>query len=149
LVLLELGLMVVQLLLSRGQSLLRELLRATLGNHVNVLILEKAATLELRHFEDAEVYDKMQNARREASVRPLSLVLEVATLGQHALMLATFAALLLRLSIWSVLVIALASLPAFIAEARMSGEAFRLQNWRAPEARRHNYLEWILTRDSH
>jgi ABC-type multidrug transport system fused ATPase/permease subunit len=64
-------------------------------------------------------------------------------------MLATYAALLSRLSPWSVIVIVLASLPAFIAEARLSGQAFRLQNWRAPEARRHNYLEWILTRDSH
>ncbi len=53
--------------MSRGQSLLRDLMRASLGNHVNTLILEKAATLELRHFEDADFYDKMQNARREAS----------------------------------------------------------------------------------
>ena len=149
LVLLELGLMVGQLLLSRGQGLLRELLRAVLGNHVNVAILEKAARLELRHFEDAAVYDKMQNARREASTRPLNLVLGVATIGQHALMLVSFAALLARLSPWSVLIIFVASLPAFIAEVGLSGEAFRLQNWRAPEARRHNYLEWILTRDAH
>ncbi len=149
LVLLELGLTGLQLLLSRGQTLVRDLLRATLGNHVNTQILEKAATLELRHFEDAATYDKMQNARREASVRPLSLVLQVATLGQNMLMLATYAALLARLSLWSVLVIALASLPAFIAEAKLSGDAFRLQSWRAPEGRRHNYLEWILTRDSH
>jgi ATP-binding cassette, subfamily B, bacterial len=149
LVALEFGLMVVSTLLSRAQSLLRELLRASLGNHVNTLILEKATQLELRHFEDADVYDKMQNARREASTRPLSLVLELASLAQHALMLVSYAVLLSRLSWWSVLVIALASLPAFVAEARLSGEAFRLNSWRAPEGRRHNYLEWILTRDSH
>ncbi|GAC1345128.1 MAG: ABC transporter ATP-binding protein [Myxococcales bacterium] len=149
LVALEFGLMVLSTLLSRAQSLLRELLRASLGNHVNTLILEKATRLELRHFEDADVYDKMQNARREASTRPLSLVLELASLAQHALMLVSYAVLLARLSKWSVLVIALASLPAFIAEARLSGQAFRLNSWRAPEGRRHNYLEWILTRDSH
>jgi ABC-type multidrug transport system fused ATPase/permease subunit len=149
LVALEFGLMVVSTLLSRAQSLLRELLRASLGNHVNTLILEKATRLELRHFEDADVYDKMQNARREASTRPLTLVLELASLAQHALMLVSYAVLLSRLSWWSVLVIALASLPAFVAEARLSGEAFRLNSWRAPEGRRHNYLEWILTRDSH
>jgi ABC-type multidrug transport system fused ATPase/permease subunit len=149
LVALEFGLMVVSTLLSRAQSLLRELLRASLGNHVNTLILEKATRLELRHFEDADVYDKMQNARREASTRPLTLVLELASLAQHALMLVSYAVLLARLSWWSVLVIALASLPAFVAEARLSGEAFRLTSWRAPEGRRHNYLEWILTRDSH
>jgi ATP-binding cassette subfamily B protein/ATP-binding cassette subfamily C protein len=148
-VLIEFALMVVSTILSRGQALLRDLMRASLGNHVNTLILEKAATLELRHFEDAETYDKMQNARREASVRPLSLVLELASLGQQLLILASYAALLARLSWWSTLVIVAASLPAFFAEARFSGESFRLNSWRAPEGRRQNYLEWILTRDSH
>jgi ABC-type multidrug transport system fused ATPase/permease subunit len=149
LVAIEFGLVALQTLLSRGQTLLRELLRATLGNHVNTRILEKATTLSLRHFEDADFYDKMQNARREASVRPLALVLELASLGQQVIMLVSYSLLLWRLSPWSVAVIALASLPAFIAEARLSGEGFRLNSWRAPEGRRHNYLEWILTRDSH
>ena len=148
-VLVEFGLMFASTVLSRGQALLRDLMRASLGNHVNTLILEKAATLELRHFEDADTYDKMQNARREASVRPLSLVLELASLGQQLLILISYAALLARLSWWSTLVIVAASLPAFFAEARFSGESFRLNSWRAPEGRRQNYLEWILTRDSH
>src|SRR5437764_6874496 len=149
LVALEAGLMAVSTAMSRGQSLLRDLMRASLGNHVNTLILEKAATLELRHFEDADFYDKMQNARREASIRPLSMALETASLLQQLLILASYAVLLARRSPWSVLLIVAASVPAFIAEARFSGESFRLNTWRAPEGRRQNYLEWILTRDSH
>jgi ATP-binding cassette subfamily B protein/ATP-binding cassette subfamily C protein len=146
---LEAGLMALSTAMSRGQSLLRDLMRASLGNHVNTLILEKAATLELRHFEDADFYDKMQNARREASIRPLSMALETASLLQQLLILISYAALLVRLSPWSVLLIVIASVPSFIAEARFSGESFRLNTWRAPEGRRQNYLEWILTRDSH
>ncbi|MCA1828982.1 MAG: ABC transporter ATP-binding protein/permease [Myxococcales bacterium] len=149
LVALEAGLMALSTAMSRGQSLLRDLMRASLGNHVNTLILEKAATLELRHFEDADFYDKMQNARREASIRPLSMSLETASLLQQMLILVSYAALLVRLSPWSVLLIVAASVPAFVAEARFSGESFRLNTWRAPEGRRQNYLEWILTRDSH
>ena len=149
LVLFEFGLMVISTALSRGQALLRDLMRASLGNHVNTMILEKATTLELKHFEDAGFYDKMQNARREASVRPLSLVLEIASLLQQLIILASYAVLLARLSPWSVLIIVAASIPAFAAEARFSGQSFRLNSWRAPEGRRQNYLEWILTRDSH
>src|SRR5471030_3085614 len=44
LVLLEFALMAVSTTMSRGQALLRDLMRASLGNHVNTLILEKAAT---------------------------------------------------------------------------------------------------------
>jgi ATP-binding cassette subfamily B protein/ATP-binding cassette subfamily C protein len=145
----ELGLMSVHLAASRLLGLRRELLRGALGNRINERILEKALELELRHFEDAQVYDKMQNARREASSRPLSLVMQVYGVAQNAVTLAALSGLLLRLSPVSVLVIAAASVPAFLAEARLSGDSFRMWTWRAPEGRRLNYLEWILTRDSH
>jgi len=145
---LELLLMVASTSLGRAQGLVRELLRATLGNLINVRILEKALQLELRHFEDSDVYDKMQNARREASSRPLSLVLQAFSIVQNAITLATFAALLIKLWAWSILILVAASIPAFIAEARMANESFRLNSWRAPEGRKLNYLEWILTRDN-
>ncbi|MEM9335325.1 MAG: ABC transporter ATP-binding protein, partial [Pseudomonadota bacterium] len=58
----------------RGISASQSLLRALLGQRVNVMILEKALTLQLSHFEDSEFYDKLTQARREASSRPLSLV---------------------------------------------------------------------------
>jgi len=149
LVLLELGLVAANLVAARMLSLLRELLRTRLGNRINEAILEKALALELRHFEDASVYDKMQNARREASSRPLSLVVQVFSVAQNAVTIAALSALLWRLSPWSVVVIVAASIPAFVAEARLSAESFRVNTWRAPEGRRLNYLEWILTRDSH
>ncbi len=145
----ELGLMSVQMTAGRLLSARRELLRGVLGNRINERILEKALTLELRHFEDADVYDKMQNARREASSRPLSLAMQVFAIAQNTVTLVALSGLLLRLSPTSVLVIVAASVPAFLAEARLSGESFRLWTWRAPEGRRLNYLEWILTRDSH
>ncbi len=145
----ELGLMVISTGVTRLQGLERELLRARLGNIINEQILEKALALEVRHFEDADVYDKMQNARREASARPLSLVMQLLAIGQNAITLASFAAILIGLSPWSVLVIVAASIPAFVAEARLANRSFRLHSWRAPEGRKLNYLEWILTRDSH
>jgi len=43
----------------------------------------------------------------------------------------------------------LAGLPAFLAEARFSGEAFRLFRWRAPESRMQMYLESVLAREDH
>jgi ATP-binding cassette subfamily B protein len=149
LVLLELALAAAAAITARLTGLARELLRARLGNAINEQILQKALQLELRHFEDADVYDKMQNARREASARPLNLVLQAFSILQSAITLASFALLLVRLSPWSVLILVAASIPAFLAEARLAGESFRLNSWRAPEGRKLNYLEWILTRDSH
>jgi ATP-binding cassette subfamily B protein len=47
------------------------------------------------------------------------------------------------------LLLVLAGLPAFLAEAKFSGEAFRLFRWRAPESRMQIYLEAVLAREDY
>jgi ATP-binding cassette subfamily B protein len=134
-------------LAQRGISLAQSLLRAQLGQRVNVMILEKALTLDLTQFEDSEFYDKLTRARREASSRPLSLVMRTFGLLQNAVSLVSFGGLLIRFSPWAVVLLILAGLPAFLAEAKFSGEAFRLFRWRAPESRMQIYLESVLARE--
>ena len=149
LVLLE-GLLVATLSgVQRGLSLCQALLRAQLGQRVNVMILEKALTLQLAQFEDSEFYDKLTRARREASSRPLSLVMRTFGMLQNVISLLSFAVLLVRFSPWSVLVLLLAGVPAFIAETKFSGDAFRLFRWRSPETRMQTYLETVLAREDH
>lgn len=131
----------------RGITICQSLLRALMGQRVNVLILEKALTLDLRQFEDSEFYDKLTNARREASVRPLSLVNRTFGLVQSALSLITYGILLVNFSVWAVVVLVLAAMPVFIAETKFAGEGFRLFSWRAPETRQQNYLENLLARE--
>jgi ATP-binding cassette subfamily B protein len=143
----EAALIAATSLAQRGLSLAQSLLRAQLGQRVNVMILEKALTLDIRQFEDSEFYDKLTRARREASSRPLSLVMRTFGLLQNAISLISFGGLLVRFSPWAVVLLVLAGLPAFIAEARFSGEAFRLFRWRAPESRMQIYLESVLARE--
>ena len=133
----------------RGLSVCQSLLRAQLGQRVNVMILEKALTLELQHFEDSEFYDKLTRARREASTRPLSLVTRTFGLVQNAISLVSYAVLLEGFSPWAVAVLLLAGLPAFVAEAKFSGDAFRLFRWRSPETRMQIYLETVIAREDH
>ena len=148
-VLIELAAVAAQALVQRALGLVRSLLGARLGLDINALILEKALTLELRHFEDAEFYDRLTRARREASSRPLSVVTETFQLLQNAITLAGYAALLFRFSGLAVLGLLAAAVPATIVEMRFSSTAFRMRNWRSPEARRLNYLEYVLANDDH
>lgn len=133
----------------RGLNLCQSLLRAQLGQRVNGMILEKALTLELSHFENSEFYDKLTRARREASSRPLSLVTRTFGLLQNGISLLSFGSLLLHFSPWAVVVLILAGLPAFLAEAKFSGDKFRLFLWRSPETRMQLYLETVLAREDH
>ncbi|MEO8747962.1 MAG: ABC transporter ATP-binding protein [Rhodanobacter sp.] len=133
----------------RGLSLCQSLLRAQLGQRVNVMILEKALTLDLAQFEDSEFYDKLTRARREASSRPLSLVTRTFGLDQNAISLVSYGTLLFQFSPWAVAVLLLAGVPAFVAETKFSGDAFRLFRWRSPETRMQLYLETVLAREDH
>jgi len=133
----------------RGLSTCQSLLRAQLGQRVNEMILEKALTLDLRQFEDSEFYDKLTRARREASSRPLALVMSSFGLVQNGIALLSFGTLLAQFSPWAVAVLLLAGLPSFVAEAKFSGDAFRLFRWRSPETRMQMYLETVIAREDH
>ncbi len=148
-VLVELGVVALLALASRVLGLVRGLLGARLSLDINARILEKALTLELRHFEDPEFYDQLTRARREASSRPISVVSQLFAVVQNIVGLMGFAALLVGFSGWAVLGLLVAAIPATVAEMRFSTSAFRLRNWRAPETRRMNYLEYVLANDDH
>ncbi len=133
----------------KGLVVCQSLLRVLLAQRVNELILEKALTLDLTHFEDSEFYDKMSQARSQASSRPLSLITRTFGLCQSALTLLTFSGLLWQFSGWAVLVLIMAAIPSFIAETRFAEHAFRLFRWRSPETRQQHYLETLLAREDY
>ena len=147
LVALEGGIIALMALAQRGLSAQQSLLRALLGQKVNVMILEKAGTLSLSQFEDSELYDQLTRARREASTRPLALVNKTFGLLQNAISLASFGVLLVQFSPWALLILVIGALPVFVSEAKFSGDAFRLFRWRSPQTRMQMYLETVLARE--
>ncbi len=135
--------------IQRSIGFCQTLLRVLLSQRVNILILEKALTLELAQFEDSEFYDKLNRARQEASSRPLSLVNRTFGLAQHSISLVSYAVLLLQFSPWAVCILILAGIPAFIAETHFSGTRFRIFRHRSPDRRKLMYLETVLAREDH
>ncbi len=148
-VLVELGLVTLLALVERSLGLLRTLIGARMSLDINTVILEKTLTLDLAHFEDPNVYDQLTRARREASSRPLAMVMETLSTGRAVVTLVGYGALLLRWNAWAVLALAIASLPSAVAEVQFGNLAFRLRNWRSPDTRKLTYLEYVLANDGH
>lgn len=146
---LELFLVIAISAFQRGLSTCSSLLRALLSQRVNQMILEKALTLSLAHFEDAKTYDKLSQARRRASSKPLSLVERTFGLMQNCISLLTYGALLLNFSPWAVLLLFVAGIPSFAVETAFSGEAFRLFKWQSQETRQRAYLEMLMAREDY
>jgi ATP-binding cassette subfamily B protein len=144
----EFGLIMLGATLSQVRTLLEHVLNSRLSHYINNAIIRKSLTLDLRFFEDAQFYDKLQNARREADSRALMIINGGFMLVQNLIILLSFAVALFSFN-WIIgLILFGATIPTFIAQTRYSGLNFRLLTWRAPEARRMQYFEHMLTVDS-
>lgn len=132
---------------NRGAALGEQLLTARLAHSVTHVILEKAMTLRLSDFEDPALHDRMDESRREATVRPLGLVLRVFALIRNSLSLIGYFAILIHLAWWAVVLLVVAGLPAFLSEARFSEATFRFFKSHSPENRERHYIETVLTRE--
>lgn len=148
-VLLELGAVLALTATQRTLGLIRQLLSARMGADLNSAILEKALGLDLSFFENAEFYDKLTRARREASSRPLALVSDCFLLAQNLVTLLGYSAFLTAFSGWVLPVLFVATIPATFAEMHYSKLTFRVRNWRSPDTRRLLYLEHVLANDEH
>ncbi len=125
----------------------RELLGDTLQNRISRRILAKAGELELAQFEDAAVYDSLQNAYREVGSRPLGVFSQVLTLGQSLVTLGSVSALMTQLGWGVVPLVLLASVPAVWVQSRFGTEGYRMIRRQAQDARKQNYLGNLLTND--
>ncbi len=146
---LEAGLVAAMAAVQTGLNICNSLLRASLSQRVNVMILEKAQQLELAQLEDAEFYDRLTRARREASTRPLALVQKTFGVIQNGIAILSFSGLLLAFSPWAVLLLFAGGLPAFVVEAKFAGQAYQLFRWRSPDTREMMYLESVLAREDY
>ncbi|GIV99206.1 MAG: ABC transporter permease [Roseiflexus sp.] len=144
----ELTLLLIGAASTQMRTFYEHVLNARLAHTINTEIIRKALALDLHYFEDASFYDKLQNARREADFRALGIINGSYNVVQNLLTLLSFAALLLAFSPLITLVLFGATIPAFVAQGRFSNLYFRLLTWRAPEFRRMQYLEHVLTVDS-
>lgn len=141
----ELLLLLLQAAANQARSLAEHVLHAQINLNINTTIIRKALALDLSHFENAEYYDKLQNARREADWRSLQIVNSGFYLVQNLITLVSFSVLLLRFNPWLAVILFAATIPAFMAQSRYAELSFRVLSWRAPEARRLTYLEHLLT----
>jgi ATP-binding cassette subfamily B protein len=131
----------------QGQTLAEKNLRSRLGLHINSLIMHKALSLDLGYFEDAEYYDKLQNARQEADQRTLDIVVQTFRLLQIMVNFVAFALLLISFHPLLIVILLGATLPSFGMQQKYGQLTFRLLSGQAPERREMKYIEELLTVD--
>src|SRR4249919_549616 len=122
-------------LISYGDALLSELFT----NATSVRLMEHAATLDLEDFEDPDLQDKLDRARRQTMGR-MNLMSQLFGQVQDMITVVTFASGLLVYAPWLIVLLAVALVPAFVGEAHFNALGYSLNFAWTPERRQLEYI---------
>ncbi len=136
---LEFGLAIGSDLLGRMTSYVDTLLSERFTNATSIRLMEHAAELDLEDFEDADLQDKLDRARRQTMGR-MSLMGQLFGQAQDAITVLSFAAGLLAYAPWLMVLLAIALVPAFIGESHFNALNYSLNFQWTPERRQLEYL---------
>jgi ATP-binding cassette subfamily B protein len=135
----ELGLAVLSDLLGRVVSLFDSLLSEKYTNATSIRLMQHAATLDLEDFEDSEMQDQLDRARRQTVGRS-ALMGQLFGQAQDLVTVASFAAGLIVYAPWLIVLLVIALVPAFLGEAHFNAQSYSLNYAWTPERRVLDYV---------
>ncbi len=132
--------------LSRISALLESLLGDLFANRTSVELMRHAATLDLAQFENAEIYDKLERARRQTVGRIGLFTLLLGSI-QDIITLVTLSVALAVYVPWLLLLLVVAVLPSLLGETHFASLGYSLLYSWTPERRQLDYLRYIGASD--
>jgi ATP-binding cassette, subfamily B, bacterial len=139
LIALEFAIAVFSDLMGRIVSLVDSLLSERFTNTTSIRLMEHAATLDLEDFEDSELQDQLERARRQTMGRS-SLMTQLLGQAQDVVTIITFGIGLVAYAPWLILLLGIALIPAFLGEAHFNAASYTLNYTRTPERRELDYV---------
>ncbi len=113
-------------------------------NHIKVKIIEKAKTVDLASFDRPSFYEKLENANREAGMRPISIMRATFNVISAAISVVGFAIVLFELHPLAPLFMALMALPGAIVSYVYRHKQFRYMRHRSKDRRQMNYFSELM-----
>src|SRR6266699_361382 len=135
--------------LSTSRNITQQLLQNAVSMRIQLMVMEKAASLDLAFYEDPASYDLLRRAQTDSINRPVLMISTAFWLVQTGLTFVTMIALLVVVSPLLALLALLSPVPAFIADTRYGWRGYNIARWGSRLLRRMNYLVTLLTTDSY
>ncbi|HET6432196.1 ABC transporter ATP-binding protein [Dyella sp.] len=139
---LELALAVLADILGRVVSMIDSLLGELYANSTSIRLMEHAASLDLEDFEDADLQDRLDRARRQVAGRS-SLLSQLLQQAQDIVTIASFAVGLAVYAPWLIVLLAVALVPAFLGEFHFNAQSYAVNYEWTPERRELDYLRMV------
>ena len=138
----------VSALLNTLRNITQQLLQNSVSMRIQLMVMEKAASLDLAFYEDPASYDLLRRAQNDSINRPVLMIATAFGLLQTILTLVTMIAFLFGVSWILALIVLVSPVPAFIADTRYGWRGYNIARWSSRLLRRMNYLVNLVTVDS-
>lgn len=149
LVILQLALFALSALLGTLRNITQQLLQNDVSMRIQLMVMEKAASLDLAFYEDPASYDLLRRAQTDSINRPVLMISTAFGLVQTLLTFITMVAVLVVVSPLLALLALVTPIPAFIADTRYGWRGYNIARWGSRLLRRMTYLVTLVTTDSY
>src|SRR5947209_4550620 len=149
LVIVQLALFAITALLGTLRNITQQLLQNEVSMRIQLMVMEKAASLDLAFYEDPASYDLLRRAQTDSINRPVIMISTAFGLVQTLLTFITMIALLVVVSPLLAVIALVSPIPAFIADTRYGWRGYNIARWGSRLLRRMNYLVTLVTTDSY
>lgn len=113
-------------------------------NHIKLLIINKAREVDLSSYDSPQFYEKLENANREAGMRPIGILTATFNVISAIISAVSFVVVLATLSPFAPLVIIIAAIPGAIVNFTYRNKNFRYIRFHSKERRQMNYYSGLM-----
>ena len=142
----------LQLAHSVGNSVISSLNSAVVSisgekvaNHIKVKIITKAKSIDLSQFDLPEFYEKLENATREATFRPIQILNSTFNMISSLISMISFIVALIVLSPFAPVIIIAFALPAAIVKFIYGRKNFMYMKRHSKDRRQMEYYSVLMT----
>ena len=130
--------------LARFNSMVTSISGELVCNHIKLKIINKAKDTDLASFDRPEFYEKLENANREAGMRPIHILSSTFGVVSAFISAISFVAVLATLSPWAPVAIVFAAIPGAVVNYVYRHRNFSYMRWHSKERREMNYYSGLM-----
>lgn len=132
-------------ILTRLNSMVTALAGELVVNHIKLKIINKAKTVDQASFDRPEFYEKLENANREAGMRPIGILTASFNVISVLISVVSFIVVLATLSPWAPVIMIAAAIPGAVVNYWYRKRNFGYLRRHSKERRQMNYYSAVMT----
>lgn len=113
-------------------------------NHIKVKIIKKAKEVDVASFDLPEFYEKLENANREAGMRPINIMRSTFGLISTLISMISFIVILSAVGAWMPVVVILLAIPSAVINFAYRRKTFFYMRRRSKDRRQMEYYSNLM-----